>query len=536
MPSEELTITRIPVPIPFRPGTVNAFRVELGGGEWMLVDGGPDTADAWKALDDGVRQAGGWDGLRLHFVTHMHIDHVGLAPRVELQARCPLVMGGLDAERMIRAHTDPEAETAYRSTLYREAGVPGEMQQLAERAAASGRDLSAYREPTIRLPHDGRALADAPDWTTVWTPGHTAGHTALFRAADGALIAGDAVLASISATIGINRQRDDTVADCLDGFRRLQSLAVRTIYPGHGEAFTDAGRIRELADEVRAESDRVRALLNAEPHTAWEIAERRYGERDLPLPARVQALRETFAHLVHLARQDYAESALHADGRRTFSARPRDQSPADRKLIHTVALTGNIAAGKSTVARLWQEQGIPVIEADRLARDAVAPGTDGLQRIVERWGEGILNPDGSLNRPALRSIVFASDEERQALEAIVHPAVEGLRREAIVEAGSRGARLVVADIPLLFEVGLEGDFDAVVLVDAPEQTRLDRLVRDRGLELDTARAMIAAQLPAEEKRTRADYVIENGGSVQELERQALDILARLRRDAEKENA
>lgn len=188
-----------------------------------------------------------------------------------------------------------------------------------------------------------------------------------------------------------------------------------------------------------------------------------------------------------------------------------------------VGLTGNIASGKSSVADLWARRGATVIDADRLARRAVEPGSEGLRRIVETWGETILRPDGSLDRDALRETVFRDEAERARLEAVVHPEVSRLRGIEVAAAEARGDRVVVADVPLLFEVGLEREFDLVVFVDADESIRLDRLVRLRGLDPHLARRMIQAQLPAREKRTRADYVIRNDGSLDELEERASEV-------------
>jgi len=188
-----------------------------------------------------------------------------------------------------------------------------------------------------------------------------------------------------------------------------------------------------------------------------------------------------------------------------------------------VGLTGNIAAGKSTVARVWRANGATVIDADELSRRVVDPGTPAFAAIAAEWGERVLEPDGALDRAALRSIVFADPEARERLESIVHPAVAALRDDEYREAVARGERVVVADIPLLFEVGMADEFDVIVLVDAPEETRLMRLVGDRGLDADEARRMIAAQMPSELKRARADVVIENAGSLGDLERRAADV-------------
>ena len=196
-----------------------------------------------------------------------------------------------------------------------------------------------------------------------------------------------------------------------------------------------------------------------------------------------------------------------------------------------VALTGNIASGKSSVARVWARLGAPIIDADALARRAVEPGSPALDRIARAFGPEVLEPGGGLNREAMRGIVFRDEAARRRLEAIVHPEVGRLRAEEERRLEQEGARVVVNDIPLLFEVGLEDEFDVVVLVDAPEAVRLDRLVRGRGLDPEEARRMIAAQMPAESKRRRADIVIENAGTLEELEANAERVWRELERRA-----
>ncbi|HEX8451706.1 MAG TPA: dephospho-CoA kinase [Longimicrobium sp.] len=196
-----------------------------------------------------------------------------------------------------------------------------------------------------------------------------------------------------------------------------------------------------------------------------------------------------------------------------------------------VGLTGNIAAGKSTVARIWRSLDATVVDADVLSRQAVEPGTQALARIAEEWGDEVVEAGGGLDRAALRRIVFADPSARERLEAIVHPAVAELREEAYRAAQERGERVVVADIPLLFEVGLVDDFDAVVLVDAPEEVRLARLVGDRGMDPEEARRMIAAQMPSELKRARADFVISNTGTLMELDRRSREVWTELLRRA-----
>lgn len=180
-----------------------------------------------------------------------------------------------------------------------------------------------------------------------------------------------------------------------------------------------------------------------------------------------------------------------------------------------VGLTGNIASGKSSVTRVWAEHGAPVIDADALAREAVAPGTPGLEQVREAFGSEVMDGD-VLDRAALRRRVFSDPEARKRLEAIVHPEVGRLRAEREAALRRQGADVVVHDIPLLFEVGLDAQFDMIVLVDAPRQVRLERLVRDRRLSRDEARAMIDAQMASSVKRGRADLVIDNDGTLDEL--------------------
>ena len=181
-----------------------------------------------------------------------------------------------------------------------------------------------------------------------------------------------------------------------------------------------------------------------------------------------------------------------------------------------VGLTGNIASGKSTVARLLVDRGATLVDADVLAREVVRPGEPAHSAIVERWGTGVLTPDGHLDRAALRERVFHDAEQLEALNAIVHPEV-GRRRDAALDAArARGDTIVVCDIPLLFERALADEFDVVVLVDAPRALRLERLVHDRGLREPEAMAMITAQMPAELKKARADVVVDNGSTREAL--------------------
>jgi dephospho-CoA kinase len=187
--------------------------------------------------------------------------------------------------------------------------------------------------------------------------------------------------------------------------------------------------------------------------------------------------------------------------------------------MRVIGLTGNIASGKSLVADMLARRGARIIDADVLSREAVTPGTSALDAIVSRWGPSVLNPEGTLDRAALRRIVFSERSDLDALNEIVHPEVMRLRQAAIEAARANGDRVVVCVVPLLFERHLVEDFDTIVLVDAPRPLRLERIVRDRGLEEADAMDMIAAQMPAELKRARADWVIENSGSIEDLERE-----------------
>ncbi len=186
-----------------------------------------------------------------------------------------------------------------------------------------------------------------------------------------------------------------------------------------------------------------------------------------------------------------------------------------------VALTGNAAAGKSTVARWFQEWGATLIDADDLVREVERPGSPTLAEVARHFGDAVLRPDGSLDRPRLRRIVLADPAEREALNAIVHPAVQARRDQRLGAARARGDAIVVNDIPLLFEVLDPGAFDLVVLVDAPEPVRQARL-RDRGLGADEIDRLLAAQLPADVKRGRSDIVLDNGGTLEQLKRAAWD--------------
>lgn len=197
-----------------------------------------------------------------------------------------------------------------------------------------------------------------------------------------------------------------------------------------------------------------------------------------------------------------------------------------------VGLTGNIGSGKSTVAQMFSERGATIIDADILARRAVEVGTSAYGKIVARWGARVLAPDGQLDRAAVRRIVFADHDQLEELNQIVHPEVERLRVRLIDQARRRGDQVVICDIPLLFERHMTDRVDRIVLVDASRALRLERLVKDRDLRETEAMDMIAAQMPAELKRARADYIIENDGTFAQLERRVQDVWAALMSEAE----
>ena len=194
-----------------------------------------------------------------------------------------------------------------------------------------------------------------------------------------------------------------------------------------------------------------------------------------------------------------------------------------------VGLTGGIGAGKSEVSRRLAGHGAVVIDADAISREVVEPGTDGLAEVVEAFGPGVLGPDGGLDRPKLGEVVFADPERRSRLNAIIHPRVGERMAELEREAGP-GA-IVVHDVPLIAEGGRAGAYDLVVVVDAPPRVQVERLVRNRGMTRDQAKARMAAQASREQRLAIADIVIDNSSSLAELDRQVGDLWSELRRRA-----
>ncbi|MFE5974686.1 dephospho-CoA kinase [Streptomyces sp. NPDC056460] len=197
-----------------------------------------------------------------------------------------------------------------------------------------------------------------------------------------------------------------------------------------------------------------------------------------------------------------------------------------------VGLTGGIGAGKSEVSRLLVSYGAVLIDADRIAREVVEPGTPGLAAVVEAFGAGVLTAEGTLDRPKLGSIVFADADRLAALNAIVHPLVGA--RSAELESRARTGDVVVHDVPLLTENGLAPLYDLVVVVDASPETQLDRLVRLRGMAESEARARMSAQATRAQRLDVADLVIDNDGPLDALEPQVRKVWDELERRASAE--
>ncbi|MFI6843315.1 dephospho-CoA kinase [Kitasatospora sp. NPDC050467] len=192
-----------------------------------------------------------------------------------------------------------------------------------------------------------------------------------------------------------------------------------------------------------------------------------------------------------------------------------------------IGLTGGIGAGKSEVSRLFAAHGAVLVDSDVIAREVVAPGTDGLKAVVAEFGPQVLQADGSLDRPALGAVVFADPERLKALNAIVHPLVRA--RSAELEAAAAPDAVVVHDVPLLAENGLAPLFDLVVVVDAEDDIRIDRLVRLRGMAEEEARARMAAQATRADRLAVADLVIDNSGPLEALAPRVAEVWGELKR-------
>lgn len=206
----------------------------------------------------------------------------------------------------------------------------------------------------------------------------------------------------------------------------------------------------------------------------------------------------------------------------TLDSRPRTLDPRPFSML-SVALTGNIGAGKTTVAQLFRSWGATVIDADQLVREAQAPGQPVLRRIADRFGAEVVGSDGSLDRGALRAKVLADPAALADLNRIVHPEVHRRRRQLLEESRARGDRLVVSEIPLLYEATDPLEFDAIVLVDAPEPIRRSRVLASRSVPAHEVDRLMSAQMATATKRARSDYVIDNDGDLQALHRSAASV-------------
>ena len=195
--------------------------------------------------------------------------------------------------------------------------------------------------------------------------------------------------------------------------------------------------------------------------------------------------------------------------------------------MRLVGLTGGIAAGKSLVAKRLKELGIPLIDADEVARLVVSPGSSGLAEIVDAFGTQFVTADGALDRGALGALVFSDDQARRQLEAITHPRIQTYIQDWATEQKARGASLAIVDAALMFETGSASNYDAVIVVHAPDDIRRDRLMERDQLSAQQAQSRIDSQLDQKEKIRRATYVIDNGGSVFETNRQVDAVIRRL---------
>jgi len=198
----------------------------------------------------------------------------------------------------------------------------------------------------------------------------------------------------------------------------------------------------------------------------------------------------------------------------------------------TIGLTGGIASGKSLVAELFRRLGAVVIDSDRIAREVVEPGTTGCQLVVAEFGQDILAPDGTIDRAKLGSIIFSDRERRNTLNAILHPLILNTIRELIAALGRKYPEaLVVADIPLLIECGLQHEFDAVIVVWSPVELQRKRLMERDGLGAGEAQQRIDAQLALNEKQNHATFVVKNDGSEKQTEEQVKKIFFTIKQQA-----
>jgi dephospho-CoA kinase len=196
--------------------------------------------------------------------------------------------------------------------------------------------------------------------------------------------------------------------------------------------------------------------------------------------------------------------------------------------LKLIGLTGGAGSGKSTVAAMFRELGAIIVDADEASHAVYEPGTAGFREVVEAFGGEYVRDDGRIDRAQLGELVFKNPDARKKLNAIVHPLVRQWMAERTAEAVEGGAEVVIQDVPLLFENGLQGLFSSTILVFADAETQLSRLTEGRGLSLERARSMLASQMPIDEKRALADHIIDNGGTRDETRRQVEELWARVR--------
>ncbi|MGG1518557.1 dephospho-CoA kinase [Paenibacillus oryzisoli] len=185
-----------------------------------------------------------------------------------------------------------------------------------------------------------------------------------------------------------------------------------------------------------------------------------------------------------------------------------------------IGLTGGIACGKSTVSGMLVSRGALLVDADQIARDVVQPGSPVLEQVAAHFGQAVLNPDGSLHRKKLGELIFGSEEQRKALESILHPPIRAAMRSQMADyEREHPDKLVVVDVPLLFESGLASMFEATLVVYVPREVQLKRLIARDGLTEDQAALRLEAQMGIEEKRSLADFVIDNSGTLEQTTQQ-----------------
>jgi len=191
--------------------------------------------------------------------------------------------------------------------------------------------------------------------------------------------------------------------------------------------------------------------------------------------------------------------------------------------MHVVGLTGGIACGKSTVAEMLRALGVPIVDADRIAREVVEPGNPVLDAVVAAFGPEMLRPDGTLDRPRLAERVFAHPAARERLNAIVHPAIQERSQAQLDELAAAGHRIAVYDAALILENGLGGTVEGLIVVAVPEDVQVERLVRRDGLDQAAALCRIRAQMPLAEKVAHADWVVDNSGTIEETQQRVAGI-------------